>query len=255
MKNRIIFLGTGTSQGIPMIGCHCDVCNSNDPRDKRLRTSAFVEYEGLRLIIDAGPDFRTQMLRAHIDNATAILLTHNHKDHTGGLDDVRSFNYLSKRSFPIYAEKYVQESLKREYAYAFGENKYPGVPDYELHTIDENPFTINGVTICPIRAMHYKLPVLGYRFGDLAYLTDANYISDEEIEKIKGVRIFVINTIRREKHISHFSLPEALEVIRKVGAERSYITHLSHQLERHADLEKVLPENVFAAYDGLQLEF
>lgn len=255
MKNRIIFLGTGTSQGIPMIGCHCDVCNSNDPRDKRLRTSAFVEYEGLRLIIDAGPDFRTQMLRAHIDNATAILLTHNHKDHTGGLDDVRSFNYLSKRSFPIYAEKYVQESLKREYAYAFGENKYPGVPDYELHTIDENPFTINGVTIRPIRAMHYRLPVLGYRFGDLAYLTDANYISDEEIEKIKGVRIFVINTIRREKHISHFSLPEALEVIRKVGAERSYITHLSHQLERHADLEKVLPENVFAAYDGLQLEF
>lgn len=255
MQNKIIFLGTGTSQGIPMIGCHCDVCSSKDPKDKRLRTSALIEYKGLRLIIDAGPDFRTQMLREGIDCASAILLTHQHKDHTGGLDDVRAFNYLSKKSFPIYAETYVQESLKKEYSYAFGDHKYPGVPEYELHTITEAPFSIEGVEICPIRAMHYKLPVLGFRFGDLAYLTDANYISDEEIEKIKGVKIFIINTIRREKHISHFSLDEALEVIKKVGAEKSYLTHLSHQIECHQELEKALPLGVYPAYDGLELEF
>lgn len=255
MQNSITFLGTGTSQGIPMIGCHCPVCSSPDERDHRLRTSAYIEYEGLKILIDAGPDFRQQMLREDILYLDAILLTHQHKDHTGGLDDVRAFNYLCSKAMPIYAEQNVQESLKMEYSYAFSSHKYPGAPDYELHTIDSNPFSIKGVEIIPVRVMHYKLPVLGFRFGNLGYVTDANYISDSELEKLKGVKIFVINTIRREPHISHFSLSEALDVCKKVGAEHSYLTHLSHQLERHELLSKVLPEGVSPAYDGLKVAF
>ncbi len=255
MANKIEFLGTGTSQGVPIIGCGCRVCRSEDFHDKRLRTSAYIEYEGLRLVIDAGPDFRQQILRSGITSLDAVLLTHMHKDHTGGLDDVRAFNYFSGKGFPVYAETRVQESLKREYAYAFGEHRYPGVPDFILNTIDENPFTINGVTIIPVRAMHYKLPVLGFRFGRLGYLTDANSIPDESIARLKGVDIFVINCIRREKHISHFSLDEALEVCRKVGARHSFLTHLSHQLDCHASLAEELPESVEPAYDGLSLTF
>lgn len=255
MINRITFLGTGTSQGIPMIGCHCPVCISSDSHDKRLRTSAYIEYQGIKVVIDAGPDFRQQMLRAHIDELDAVLLTHQHKDHTGGLDDVRAYNYLYHKGFPIYAEKRVQDSLKMEYAYAFQEHRYPGVPEFILHTIDENPFQINGVNIIPVRALHYKLPVLGFRFGDLGYLTDGSFISEENIEKFRGVKIFVINTIRREKHISHFSLSEAIEVCEKVGAEHSYLTHLSHQIDKYADLVKVLPSGIEPAYDGLSLMF
>ena len=205
MVNKIEFLGTGTSQGVPMIGCGCDVCRSDDFHDKRLRTSAYIEYEGLRLVIDAGPDFRQQMLRSGIKELDAVLLTHMHKDHTGGLDDVRAFNYFTGKGFPIYAETAVQESLKREYAYAFGDHRYPGVPDFILHTIDEHPF--------------------------------------------------VISCIRREKHISHFSLDEALEVCRKVGAAHSFLTHISHQLERYEELCKVLPDGVEPAYDGLSIAF
>lgn len=255
MQNRITFLGTGTSQGIPMIGCHCPVCESTDFHDKRLRTSAYIEYQGLKLVIDAGPDFRQQMLRERIDYLDAVLLTHQHKDHTGGLDDVRAYNYLFHKGFPIYAETRVQESLKLEYAYAFTEHKYPGVPEFILHTIDEHPFSINNIEIVPIRAKHYTLPVLGFRFGDFGYLTDANFISSEELNKLKGVKIFVINTIRREKHISHFSLDEAIEVCRQVGADHSYLTHLSHQLERYELLIKALPEDISPAYDGLTLYF
>lgn len=255
MQNRITFLGTGTSQGIPMIGCSCPVCTSSDSRDKRLRTSAFIEYQGLKILIDAGPDFRQQMLREKITDLDAILLTHKHKDHTGGLDDVRAFNYLERKSMPIYCEQNVQDSLKMEYAYAFAEHKYPGVPEYDLHTIDESPFSINGIEIIPIRVMHYKLPVLGFRFGGLGYVTDANFISDSEIKKLQGVKIFVINTIRREPHISHFSLGEAIDVCRKVGAEQSYLTHLSHQIECHSELSKSLPDGIFPAYDTLKLDF
>ena len=225
MANKIEFLGTGTSQGVPMIGCNCEVCRSDDFRDKRLRTSAYIEYEGLRLVIDAGPDFRQQMLRSGIKELDAVLLTHMHKDHTGGLDDVRAYNYFMHKGFPIYAEASVQESLKREYAYAFGDHRYPGVPDFILHTIE------------------------------LGYLTDANCISEESIEKFKGVDVFVISCIRREKHISHFCLDEALEVCRKVGAAHSFLTHISHQLEKYEDLCKVLPEGVESAYDGLSIAF
>lgn len=253
--NKIVFLGTGTSQGVPIIGCHCEVCSSADPRNKRLRTSAYIEYEGLKLVIDAGPDFRQQILREGIESLDAVLLTHQHKDHTGGLDDVRAFNYYTNSAFPIYCEQRVEESLKMEYSYAFAENHYPGAPQFIIHRISEKPFSIKGKRIIPIRAMHYKLPILGFRLGDLGYLTDANAITKKSIELLRGVRIFVISTIMREKHISHFSLDEALEVCRAVKAERSYLTHMSHRLGRYDSLADRLPKGVEPAYDGLSLSF
>ena len=252
--NSITFLGTGTSQGIPMIGCQCEVCTSKDPRDKRLRCSALVKYEGKTFLIDAGPDFRQQMLR-HLD---AILLTHNHKDHTGGLDDVRSFNYLEKRSFPIFCEANVLESLKKEYYYVFAEKPYPGAPEMDIHLITSLPFAIDGVPVVPIRAMHYKLPILGFRFGDLAYVTDANYIPESEFDKLRGLKVFVLNTVKRGRHISHYALEEAIDICRRVGAGQSYLTHLSHMLPRHAELTEelsVLPFSLQPAFDGLTVPF
>ena len=251
---RLTFLGTGTSQGVPMIGCGCDVCCSTDPHDKRLRSSVLVEHEGLTILVDAGPDFRQQMLRAGVSHVDAILLTHNHKDHTGGLDDIRAFNYLEKKASQIYCEKYVEGSLRMEYSYAFEEIKYPGAPEWNVHIIDEKPFSINGVEIIPIRGMHYKLPVLGFRFGEIAYCTDMNHIPEEEFEKLKGLEHFVINTVRYGKHISHFSLEEAVAVARKVGARHSWITHLSHQLPCYRELAAELPEGILPAYDGLTIE-
>lgn len=250
---ELTFLGTGTSQGVPMIGCGCDVCRSADPRDKRLRSSVLVEHEGLTLLVDAGPDFRQQMLRAGVSHLDAILLTHNHKDHTGGLDDIRAFNYLEKKASQIYCEKYVEESLRMEYSYAFEEIKYPGAPEWNVHIIDEKPFRINGVGITPIRGIHYKLPVLGFRFGNIAYCTDMNHIPEEEFEKLKGLEHFVINTVRFGKHISHFSLEEAVAVAKKVGARHSWITHLSHQLPCYTDLSAELPDGILPAYDGLTI--
>ena len=261
---KITFLGTGTSQGIPMIGCTCPVCKSTDPRDNRLRTSALIEHNGFRILIDCGPDFRQQMLREEISDLDAIILTHQHKDHTGGLDDIRAFNYFRKSAFPIYAEPLVQDSLKMEYSYAFTEYKYPGVPEYQLYTIGEEPFSIvktlpDGSTttleIIPIRVYHYKLPILGFRIGDMAYITDGSSIPESEFQKLEGVELFIINTVRHQKHISHFSLPEALDVIKKVGANRNYLTHMSHQLGTHANLQSMLPEDVQPAYDGLKLDF
>jgi len=248
-------MGTGTSSGVPMLGCGCEVCTSPDAKDKRYRSSIYVEYEGLKLLVDCGPDFRSQMLREDIRHIDAILLTHNHKDHTGGLDDVRSFNYFEKRAFPIYCEEYVQESLRQEYSYAFAENPYPGAPQYELHTISDAPFKIDGVEIIPVRALHFTLPVLGYRFGKFGYLTDASKISEESIEKFRGVETFVINAIRFTRHISHFTLEQALEVAAKVGAKRTLLTHLSHQLPRHSELCKILPSGVEPAFDGLCIDF
>lgn len=236
-----------------MIGCGCDVCRSADPRDKRLRSSVLVEHEGLTLLVDAGPDFRQQMLRAGVSHLDAILLTHNHKDHTGGLDDIRAFNYLEKKASQIYCEKYVEESLRMEYSYAFEEIKYPGAPEWNVHIIDEKPFRINGVGITPIRGIHYKLPVLGFRFGNIAYCTDMNHIPEEEFEKLKGLEHFVINTVRFGKHISHFSLEEAVAVAKKVGARHSWITHLSHQLPCYTDLSAELPDGILPAYDGLTI--
>ena len=251
---RLTFLGTGTSQGVPMIGCTCEVCTSQAPEDKRLRSSVFVEHEGLKVLIDAGPDFRYQMLRERICSVDAILLTHNHKDHTGGLDDIRAFNYHEKKAAQIYCEKYVEDSLRMEYSYAFAKNKYPGAPEWEVHIIDNKPFEINGTDIVPIRGMHYKLPVLGYRFGNIAYCTDMNNIPEMEFSKLQGLEHFVINTVRRGHHISHFSLEEALEVASKVGAKHTWLTHLSHQLPCHKDLAAELPDGVKPAYDGLTIE-
>lgn len=261
---KITFLGTGTSQGIPMIGCTCKVCKSADPRDNRLRTSALVEHNGFRILIDCGPDFRQQMLRQNISDLDAVILTHQHKDHTGGMDDIRAFNYFRKAAFPIYAEPNVQESLKMEYSYAFAEHKYPGVPDYTLHTIGEEPFTITkslpdgtevSIEITPIRVYHYRLPILGFRIGNMAYITDGSSIPATEFAKLQGLELFIINTVRKEKHISHFSLPEALDVVEKVGAPRNFLTHLSHQIGTHKELEAILPPNVKPAYDTLELEF
>lgn len=237
-----------------MIGCGCEVCRSADSRDKRLRASVIVEYEGLKILVDAGPDFRYQMLREGIVNVDAILLTHNHKDHTGGLDDIRAFNYLEKKPTRIYCEKYVEDSLRMEYSYAFAENKYPGAPDWNVHIIDDKPFRINDVEIVPIRGRHFKLPVLGYRFGDIAYCTDMNHIPDEEFSKLEGLEHFVINCVRRGRHISHFSLEGALETASRVGASHTWLTHLSHQLPTYEELAAELPDGVLPAYDGLVIE-
>ncbi len=281
-KTKLTFLGTGTSQGVPMIGCGCEVCRSRDPRDKRLRASVLVEYEGMTILVDAGPDFRQQMLRAGVNHLDAILLTHNHKDHTGGLDDIRAFNYLEKRASEIYCEKYVEDSLRLEYSYAFEEKKYPGAPEWHVHNIENKPFTIKSggpyeiltwesgkgyvhsmegsgdpvksAEIIPIRGMHYKLPVLGYRFGDIAYCTDMNFIPEEEFEKLRSLDHFIINTVKYGKHISHYSLPEAIAVAQRVGAKHSWLTHLSHQLPTYNELAAELPEGILPAYDGLVLE-
>ncbi len=251
---KLTFLGTGTSQGVPVISCGCWVCTSADSRDKRLRTSALIEIDNLTLVIDAGPDFRQQMLRENVKHIDAILLTHEHKDHTGGLDDVRAFNYTSGKPVAIYAEERVQRAIKKDFDYAFAPNPYPGVPEIDLHTIDEHPFQIQGVEIVPVRGTHYKLPILGFRIGNLAYLTDFNHISPEEIEKIKGVDILVVNALRKEQHLSHFTLSEALHLSYLVSPRLTYLTHISHQMGRQAQEEPALPENCYMAYDGLKIE-
>ncbi len=251
---RLTFLGTGTSQGVPVIGCKCKVCTSSNSKDKRLRSSVLIEVNQKRILIDAGPDFRQQLLRENIENLDAILLTHEHKDHTGGLDDIRAINYLQGNILPIYCEERVEKSLHREYSYAFCEIKYPGIPEFDIRVIDSEPFNIQGIEIIPIRAYHYKLPVLGYRIGNITYITDANRIEESEFNKITGSKILVINTIRESKHISHFSLSEAIEVAQKVGANATYLTHLSHQIGTHNHLSSILPPGVYASYDGLSLE-
>jgi len=253
LKIQIKFLGTGTSQGIPVIACPCAVCASDDPHDKRLRCSALLQVDGKNILIDSGPDFRQQMLRADVTRLDAILFTHGHKDHTAGLDDVRAYNYVMQRSMDIYAEEQVQEVLRQEFAYIFAEDKYPGVPELNIHTIDETPFVIDHITVTPIRAMHMNLPVLGFRIGGLAYLTDVNNISETEKEKLCGLDCFVVNGLRHEPHISHFSLKEALTLINDVKPKQAYITHISHQMGFHRQVQKTLPPNVFLAYDGLDI--
>ncbi|MDR0419355.1 MAG: MBL fold metallo-hydrolase [Prevotellaceae bacterium] len=251
---RLTFLGTGTSQGVPMIACDCEVCRSTDSRDKRLRTSALVEVDGVNMMIDAGPDFRYQLLRENIKRVDAILLTHEHKDHTGGLDDVRAFNYFLQRPMDIYAEERVLDNLRWEYPYAFSKHKYPGAPEMELHPITGKPFKVSEVGVTPIRAMHYKLPIYGFKVGGLVYVTDANHIAEESKELMKGCEILVINALRYEEHLSHFTVPEALELVKELQPRMAYFTHMSHQVGLHNDVQKTLPENVFLAYDGLKVE-
>lgn len=251
---KITFLGTGTSQGVPLIGCHCSVCSSVDSRDKRLRSSISIEEKGVRLIIDSGPDFRYQMLRSKIEDIEAIIFTHAHKDHTAGLDDVRAFNYILDKPIDIYAEKTSMDIIMKDFDYAFSKNSYPGVPRITPHIIDTTPFEIKGVKIIPIRGIHHKMEVLGYRIGNVAYLTDMNFISVKELEKIKDIDILLITALRNESHISHFTLNEAIAISLKIGAKQTYFTHISHQLGLYDELEKKLPPNMYLAYDLLTLE-
>ncbi|MGN0201864.1 MAG: MBL fold metallo-hydrolase [Candidatus Cryptobacteroides sp.] len=311
-KARLTFLGTGTSQGVPIIGCGCPVCKSADPRDKRFRASVLVECNGLNILVDAGPDFRMQMLAQNVKHLDAILLTHNHKDHTGGLDDVRSLNYVDRRAAEIYCERNVLNDLTREYPYVFSFPKYPGAPEWHIHVITEEPFivtpnndgrelvwvhdvgynyrlpdgslvptcrsvsdmienalpadagsSVQGVPVIPIRGLHDKLPVLGFRFGDIAYITDMSSIADSELEKLKGLRHLTLNTVSYKPHHSHFSLEETLALADRIGAEHTWLTHLSHTFPTHPEFGKYLKEecrsrrirsDVQPAYDGLVIE-
>ena len=252
---KVTFLGTGTSQGVPVITCDCAVCISADKHDKRLRVSILIEMEGKTIIVDTGPDFRYQMLRSGVKKLDAILYTHEHKDHVAGLDDVRAFNYMQDSAVDIYAHKRVQGALKNEFHYVFSGNNYPGIPRVKLNTIEDGkPFQAAGIDVIPISVMHFQLPVFGFRIGDFTYITDANMIAAEEKSKIKGSSILVINALQKEKHISHFTLEEALELAAEIGAQKTYLTHISHRLGTHAEVSEHLPEGVFLAYDGLELK-
>jgi phosphoribosyl 1,2-cyclic phosphate phosphodiesterase len=248
---KITFLGTGTSQGVPVIACECDTCLSEDQHDKRLRTSLLLEKDDTTLLFDAGPDFRQQMLREHVTRLDSIILTHEHKDHIAGLDDVRAFNYKSKDAIDIWAEERVQKALRKEYSYVFSEYQYPGIPKMRLNHIPEDSFTIKDVVVQPIRVFHYRLPVFGFRVGNFAYITDANYIPESSKEKLVGVKYLVINALRKEKHISHFSLREAIDLIMEISPKKAYLTHISHQMGKYADVSKELPSGISLAYDGL----
>lgn len=251
---KITFLGTGTSQGIPVIACTCPVCTSSDTRDQRLRSSILVESNGKTIVIDSGPDFRYQMLRAKVKRLDAVVFTHEHKDHIAGLDDIRAFNYKQGEAINIYAHKRVQEALKREFHYIFTHDKYPGVPEIDLFEIGHHPFHVSGIELIPIEVMHFKLPVLGFRIGDFTYITDAKTVSEAEKQKIKGSKILVINALQKDKHISHFTLEEALAFASEIGAEETYFTHISHRLGAHQEISGILPSGVALAYDGLMLE-
>lgn len=251
---KVTFLGTGTSQGVPVIACDCSVCRSLDYRDKRLRSSILIQSEESSIVIDTGPDFRAQMLRERVSKVDAIVYTHEHKDHTAGMDDVRSFNFKHKMDMPIYATEQVLNQLKREFSYVFTDKKYPGVPRVVPHLISSNEtFHVNNVKITPIEVMHYKLPVLGFRIGDFTYITDANYISEQEKEKIKGSKVLVLNALQKDSHISHFTLDEAISLSQEINADKTYFTHISHKMGLHKDVSMELPENVEIAWDGLQL--
>ncbi|MBQ9577130.1 MAG: MBL fold metallo-hydrolase [Muribaculaceae bacterium] len=247
---EIEFLGTGTSTGVPMLRCHCSVCLSDDPRDKRLRTSAIVRYQGVRLLIDCGPDFRTQMLRASDDNLDAVLLTHIHFDHVAGMDDLRA--YCFERPMPIYARADVVRDLHQRIPYCFSSHPYPGVAQFEEHVIGDEPFLVDGVRVEPIPVMHYKLPIVGFRIGPLAYITDAKTIADDVVERLNGVPLLVINSLRLTgEHLSHMCLDETLGIIERVKPEKAYLIHVSDRMGLHADTSRVLPPNVELAYDGL----
>lgn len=247
---KITFLGTGTSQGVPVIACDCITCLSDDYRDKRLRTSVLIEIDETIFVIDAGPDFRQQMLREKVKRLDAIILTHEHKDHISGMDDVRAFNYKSQDAIDIFAEERVQKAVRKEYSYVFAENQYPGIPKMRLNPVTDYGFTIKGISLIPLRVFHYRLPVYGFRIGNFAYITDANYIPEETKEKLFGVKYFVINALRKEKHISHFSLREAINLVREVSPRKAFITHISHQMGLHEEVTATLPPEIMLAFDG-----
>ncbi|MBR5324406.1 MAG: MBL fold metallo-hydrolase [Muribaculaceae bacterium] len=249
---KLLFLGTGTSTGVPQIGCNCKVCQSANPKDKRLRTSLLITVENKNILIDCGPDFRQQMLTNNVKHLDAVLLTHHHYDHIFGLDELRSFT--NNKAMPICAEQYVEDTIKRTFPYCFGENKYPGVATFDMRTIDNREFEVSGVKVLPIRVMHYNLPILGYRIGNMAYITDMLTISEEEVEKLKSLDVLIINALRHNEHISHQRLTDALDIIHRVSPRRAYLVHMSHQMGLHDEISKQLPQNVYFAYDGLQIE-
>lgn len=254
---KVTVLGSGTSQGVPVIACDCNVCKSLDFRDQRLRVSVLVEANSRHFVIDTGPDFRQQMLQANVKHLDAVLYTHQHKDHTAGMDDLRSFNFKQQKDVPIYGRKSVIDQLEREFAYIFEDSskKYPGVLTVEVNYIENKPFCIDGIEIIPVEGMHLRLPVFGFRIGDFTYLTDVNFIPEKEMEKIKGSRFLILDALQKENHLSHFNLDQAIEVARKINPEKVWFTHISHRMGLHAEVEKELPADMRLAYDGLVFEW
>ena len=250
---QVTFLGTGTSGGVPLIGCQCEVCKSTDPRDNRLRTSILIEVNGLNIVVDCGPDFRQQMLRADVRSLDALLMTHQHKDHTGGLDDVRAYNFINKRAIDVYCDYATELGIKDQYSYVFTETDYPYLPKMNFIRIKNEPFDLKGVTVQPVEVMHGPMPVFGFRLGGFTYITDAKTIAPAEREKVRGSKVLVVNALRREEHYSHFTIDEALEFIADVIPETAYLIHMGHQFGLHAVTEKLMPANVKVAYDGLKI--
>ena len=251
---KVKFLGTGTSQGIPVIACDCKVCKSSNPKDNRLRTSVLIEIENQTIVIDTGPDFRQQMLREDVKKIDAIVFTHQHKDHVAGLDDVRAFNHKFQKDMDLYCTAEVEEALIREFPYVFSIYKYPGVPEVTIHNIKNEPFTINGVEVIPIEALHYKLSVFGYRIKDFVYLTDISAITEKEKEKMKGAKVIVLDALRKTPHISHLSMQQAVDLLEELQPQKGYLIHISHLMGLHNEVIKELPSFIKPAYDGLILE-
>jgi phosphoribosyl 1,2-cyclic phosphate phosphodiesterase len=248
---HITFLGTGTSSGVPMVACDCDVCQSTDPKDNRLRSSVLIESATTTIVIDTGPDFRYQLLRQKVKKLDAVVFTHPHKDHIAGLDEVRAFNFFQQKPMYVYANELTQEGIIREFPYAFYETRYPGVPEIKMFTIQNDTFQVGDLTITPIQVWHLKMPVLGFRIGNFTYITDANRIDAEELDKIKGSEVLVLNTLRQSPHISHFSLEEGIQLVQTLQIPQAYFTHISHQMGKHADVNPTLPDGIELAYDGL----
>lgn len=250
---KITFLGTGTSSGVPLIGCDCAVCTSADPKDNRLRSSILVESATTTLVVDTGPDFRYQMLREKVKKLDAVVFTHPHRDHMAGLDDVRAYNFFQKKHIDIYADSLMESAIRRDFYYAFADTRYPGIPELNLISISDEPFIVGDIPVIPVKVWHMKMPVLGFRFGAFTYITDANRIEEEEKNKIRGSEILVLNALRKQQHISHFTLGEAVDMVQELRVPLAYFTHMSHQIGLHADIEAELPDNIHLAWDGLVL--